>query len=155
MSTLTNTHVLRTPVQHRITVMETPEDEQYLGQTYDCYPNDDGTITVSRIPYERVPFLGMYLVEELTSEGKLNGKFRLLTFQEFQELFQEFGDPSLEYGYRAAGGVNIFFHPLSPSVEGARRGLSLLQERHPLGKFEVVSRPAGSQDDEEWTVVGR
>jgi hypothetical protein len=156
MSILTNNYTLRRPVEHRVTVMETAEDQHYYGRTYDCYPNDDGTITVSRglgHDEERVPFMGMYLVEELTFEGEPNGMFEMLTPEEFNERLQEVGDPGLEYGYRAVGGANIFFHPLNASIGEARRGLSSLQEMHPLGKFEVVSRPAGS--DDEWTVVGR
>lgn len=156
MSILTNSHVRSVPTEHRITVMETPEDQHYYGRTYDNYPNSDGTVTRyigDGYEKERVPFWGMYLVEVLDSKGCPNGRFDLLTPEEFKEQYVELGDPDLEYGYRAVGGANIFFHPLNASIGEVRRGLSSLQDMHPLGKFEVISRPAGS--DDEWTVVGR
>jgi hypothetical protein len=155
MSTLTHTHVRRTPTEHRITVMETPDDQHYYGLTYDNYPNEDGTVTRyigDGYEKERVPFMGMYLVEELDTKGRPNGRFDLLTPEEFKEQFAELGNPGLEYGYRAVGGVNVFHHSLW-QVEEARAGLAGLQQMHPLGNFEVISRPAGS--DDEWTVVGR
>jgi hypothetical protein len=154
MSTLTNSHIRRVPTQHRITVMETPEDQHYYGRTYDNYPDQDGNVKLPTGEYTSVtvPLMGLYLVEELES-GRPSGRFDLLTHEQFKEQYIELGDPGLEYGYRAVGGRNIFFHPMNPSIEEARRGLASLQEMHPLGKFEVLSRPAGSGD--EWTVVGR
>jgi hypothetical protein len=155
MSTLTHTHVRRTPTEHRITVMETPEDQHYYGRTYDNYPNEDGTVTRyigDGYEKERVTFMGMHLIEELDSRGRPNGRFDLLTPDEFNEQFMERGVPGLEYGYRAVGGVNIFHHP-NWDIATAREGVKELEQLHPLGKFEVISRPAGSDDD--WTVVGR
>lgn len=153
MSVLTHTHVRRTPTEHRVTVMETAEDQHYCERTYDCYPNDDGTVTLGKgLDLVYVPFMGMYLVEEL-EDGKPNGSFWLLTSPEYNEQFVELGVPGQEYGYRAVGGVNVFHHPLRCDIGSARQGLAELQQMHPLGKFELVSRAAGSDND--WTVVGR
>lgn len=157
MTTLTHTHIRRVPTKHRITVMETAEDQHYYGRTYDCYPNDDGTITVSRglgHHEERVPFMGMYLVEELTSEGKPNGIFELLTPEEFKEQYVELGDPNLIYGFRSVGGKDINVGP--GTLESARNGVTVFQAKHPLVQFEVVSLPRHTdEDDATWTVVGR
>jgi hypothetical protein len=133
--------------------METPEDQHYYGRTYDNYPNEDGTVTRyvgEGYEKERIPFMGMYLVEELDSKGQPNGRFDLLTVQEFNEQFEELGDPTVEYGVRAVGGSDIERHQ---DVNVARVHLGYLRHKYPLGKFEVISRPAGSDDD--WTVVGR
>ena len=155
MSTLTSTHVRRVPTEHRITVMETPKDQHYYGLTYDNYPDQNGNVELPTGEYTsvKVSLMGLYLIEELDSDGRPNGRFDLLTPEQFREQFQELGDPGLEYGYRAAGGVNVFFHPLRGDIETARTGVDELQRLHPLGTFEVISRPAGS--DDEWTVVGR
>lgn len=155
MSTLTHTHVRRVPTEHRITVMETPEDQQYYGLTYDNYPNSDGTVTRyigDGYEKEHVQFMGMYLVEALDSEGRPDGRFELLTFQEFKEQFVELGDPNLIYGVRSVGGKNV--DVTRGTLESARIGVMFLQARHPLGKFEVVSFPCDT-DGDEWTVVGR
>lgn len=152
MSTLTNTHAHRSPLEHRITVMETPEDQHYYGRTYDNYPDQDGNVELPTGEYTsvKVPLMGLYLVEELDSKGQPNGRFELLTFQEFNEKFEELGDPSLDYGVRAFGGADIERHR---DIQTARIHLSYLRHKYPMGKFEVISRPAGSDDD--WTVVGR
>ena len=157
MSTLTNTHVRRTPTEHRITVMETPEDQHYYGRTYDNYPNEDGTINVyvgDGYERKRVPFMGMYLVEELNDKGRPNGRFDLLTPKEFNEQFVELGDPGLIYGVRALGGSHV--DVTRGTLESARVGVKTMLSRHPLGKFEVVSLPRdGDRADSGWTVVGR
>jgi hypothetical protein len=155
MPILANSHGLRRPVEHRVTVLETPEDRAYLGHMYNSYPNPDGTFSrfaATGYEIERLPFLGLHLVEELDSDGAPNGNHKLLTPEELKEQFHELGAPDLEYGFRALGGANIFFHPLQADIATARSGVDELQLRHPLGKFEVISRPAGSNDD--WTVVG-
>lgn len=154
MSVLTNTHTRRVPTEYRITVMETPEDQHYYGRTYDCYPNNDGTVTIDRglgFDREYVPFMGMYLVEEL-GNGRPNGLFWLLTPDEFKEQYVELGDPNLIYGFRSVGGKDIKVG--SGTLASARNGVMVLQANYPLGKFEVVSLP---KDDGEatWTVVGR
>jgi len=152
MSTLTNTRVRREPTQHRITVMETAEDQHYYGRTYDNYPDQDGNVKLLTGEYTsvKVPLMGLYLIEELNSEGRPSGTFDLITFQQFREQFEELGDRGLEYAVRAAGGADIERHK---DVQTARVHLSYLQYKYPLGKFEVISRPAGS--DDEWSVVGR
>jgi hypothetical protein len=155
MSTLTHTHVRRQPMQHRITVMETPEDQDYYGRRYDNYPDQNGNVKLPTGDHTSVtvPLMGLYLVEELESGVRPNGTFFLLTEQQFIEQFAELGEPGQEYGYRAVGGVNVFHHPLRCDIGSARQGLAELQQMHPLGKFELVARPAGS--DIDWTVVGR
>lgn len=150
MSVLTNTHVRSVPTEYRITVMETPEDEHYYGRTYDCYPNEDGTVAIHRgLDREYVPFVGMYLVEELDN-GRPNGLFWLLTPEEFKEQYAELGKPGMEYGVRSVGGALV--NQLN-DVETARAHVEVVMEKMPLAKLEVVSRPAGSND--EWIVVGR
>lgn len=151
MSTLTNTHVRREPTQHRITVMETPEDQHYYGRTYDDYPDQDGNVKLPTGDYTsvKVPLMGLYLIEELGADGRPSGTFDLLTFEQFREQFEELGDRGLEYGVRAVGGSDIERHS---DIVVARVHLSYLKHKHPLGKFEAISRPAGS--DGEWTVVG-
>ena len=152
MSVLTNNHVRSVPTEYRITVMETPEDEHYYGRTYDCYPNDDGTVTIHRgLDREYVPFMGMYLVEELDN-GRPNGLFWLLTPEEFKEQYVELGDPNLIYGFRSVGGGDIRIGP--GTLASARNGVAVLQTKYPLGKFEVVSLRR-DEGDGTWTVVGR
>jgi hypothetical protein len=158
MSTLTHTHVRRVSTEYRITVMETPEDQQYYGLTYDNYPNSDGTVTRyigDGYEKEHVQFMGMYLVEELDSEGRPNRWFELLTPKEFKEQFVELGDPGLIYGVRSDD-PRLDVSVTTGTLESARIGVQLLLSRNPLGKFEVVSLPRDSDDDSAtWTVVGR
>lgn len=155
MSILTNTHVRREPTQHRITVMETPKDQQYYGLTYDNYPDQDGNVKLPTGEYTsvKVPLMGLYLVEELDSHGLPNGRFDLLTPEQFTEEYVELGDPKLIYGVRALGARNV--EVTRGTLESARIVVRILLSRHPLGKFEVVSLPCDSGDDHEWTVVGR
>jgi hypothetical protein len=155
MSILSQPHVRRTPPQHRVTVMETSEDQHYFSRTYDRYPNENGTITISKgLGYDTVdvPFMGMYLVEELDSKGVPNRTFELLTPEEFQEQYVELGDPNLIYGFRSVGGKDINVGP--GTLESARNGVMVLQAKYPLGQFEVVSLPK-DDGDATWTVVGR
>lgn len=91
MSELTNTHVRREPTQHRITVMETLEDQHYYGRNYDNYPDQDGNVELPTGEYTsvKVPLMGLYLIEELNSDGRPSGPFDLLTFEQFREQFEE------------------------------------------------------------------
>lgn len=155
MSILTNSHVRRVPTEHRITVMETPEDQHHYGRTYDNYPDQDGNVKLPTGEYTsvKVPLMGLYLVEELES-GQPNGRFDLLTPEQFREQYVELGDPNLIYGVRSVGGKDVSV--TTGTVESARIGVMILQSRHPLGKFEVISLPRDTADDtSEWTVVGR
>lgn len=158
MSILSNTHVRREPTQFRITVMETPEDQHYYGITYDNYPDEDGNIKRyvgdDSWEMEKLPLMGMYLVEELGQNGRPNGRFELLTFQEYHEQLVERGDPNLIYGVRSVGGRNV--EVTRGTLESARVGVLLMRSRHPLGSFEVVSLPRDADTgDGTWTVVGR
>lgn len=152
MTTLTNTHTRRRAVEHRITVMETPEDQHYYGRTYDNYPDQDGNVELSTGDYTsvKVPLMGLYLIEELDSKGQPTGTFDLLTFQKLNEQFEELGNPGLDYGVRAVGGSDVERHS---GIGTARIHVGHLRLKRPLGKWEVISRSAGS--DDEWAVVGR
>lgn len=155
MSVLTQTHTRRQPVQHRITLMETSEDEHYYGITYDNYPDQDGNVKLPTGDYTSVtvPLMGLYLVEELES-GRPNGRFDLLTPEQFREQYVELGDPNLIYGVCAVGGKDVTV--TTGTLESARNGVTVLQAKYPLGKFDVVSLPRDAdEDDAHWTVVGR
>lgn len=156
MSTLTNAHVRREPTQHRITVMETLEDQHYYGRNHDNYPDQDGNVKLPTGEYTSVtvPLMGLYLIEELDSSGRPSGPFDLLTHEQFLEQYEEIGDPNLIYGVRALGGRDV--EVTRGTLESARRVVRILLSRHPLGKFEVVSLPCDSDDATTgWTVVGR
>lgn len=152
MSTLSQPHVRREPTQHRVTVMENDVDLHYYGRTYDNYPDQDGNITryVEEDSWEteKLPLIGMYLVEELGPKGRPNGTFWLLTFQEYHEQFKEQGDPNLIYGVRSVGGRDV--EVTSGTLESARTVAQLFKH------LEVVSLPRDTDEDEStWTVVGR
>lgn len=158
MSTLSHTHVRREPAQFRVTLMENGDDQHYYGITYDNYPDKDGNIEryVGEDSWvmEKLPLMGMYLVEELGQNGHPNGRFELLTSQEYNEQFVERGDPNLIYGVRTVGGRDV--EVTRGTLESARIGVQLLSHRLPLGKFEVVSLPRDTDSDDcTWTVVGR
>ncbi|WP_354214582.1 hypothetical protein [Arthrobacter sp. UYCo732] len=151
MATFTNPHVLAHPVQHRITLIESAEDVEYFAGV--CQRSTEGAGNFAAGVSEPGPAFGYYLIEELNADGVPSGQFKLMNADAFAGRFNEVGDPGLEYGYRAVGAPNVFHHPSSPTINDARRGLRNLQGLHPLGNFEIVSRPTGSRD--EWTVAGR
>lgn len=100
MSTLTDKYMRRRPVQHRITVLDTNEDINYFSRTTDNYPDSNGMYRRQRKDYTRddIPLRGSYFIEELDEDGDREGRFEVLTPEEFKEQFTEHEDPYFEYG---------------------------------------------------------
>lgn len=48
MTTLDETYMLKQPVRHRITRLDTPESVHYYGRTYDNCPEPDGPFDLGR-----------------------------------------------------------------------------------------------------------
>lgn len=141
MTTLSETHTLKRPVQHRITRLDTPESVHHYGRTYDNYPGPDGTFELPSHGYVHrfSQPEDTYLVEVLDKEGHLTGEFNLLNGEEFQECLQPYEAPYFEYGIQVISRPrDVVSH--GGSIEYACDALKALPVLIGSGDYGIVRR---------------
>lgn len=142
MTTLDETYMLKHPVRHRITRLDTPEDVHYFGRTYDNHPRPDGTFELPSSDYVRrfSQPEDTYLVEVLDINGQPTREFDLLTGEEFRERLTPHEEPYFEYG--------VWFKPRRNDVvehgtkEAAQAALDALPVLKDSGDYAIVRRLA-------------
>ncbi|ACL42033.1 hypothetical protein Achl_4082 (plasmid) [Pseudarthrobacter chlorophenolicus A6] len=153
MTTLDETYMLKHPVRHRITRLDTPESVHYYGRTYDNYPTPDGTFELpSKEDYVRRFSRpeDTYLVEVLDNDGNPTREFDLLNEEEFRERLTPHEEPHFEYG--------VWFKPRRNDVvehgtlEAAQAALDELPVLKDSGDYAIVSRLA--YEPGNWEEVG-
>lgn len=140
MTTLDETYMLKHPVRHRITRLDTPDSVHYYGRTYDNYPEPDGTFELPSRDYVRrfSQPQDTYLVEVLGENGQPTREFDLLNGEEFRERLTPHEEPYFEYG--------VWFKPRRNDVvehgskEAAQAALDALPVLRDSGDYAIVRR---------------
>lgn len=141
MTTLEETYVLKLPVRHRITRLDTPGSVHYYGRTYDNYPEPDGTFELpSKEDYVRrfSKPEDTYLVEVMDDQGQPTREFDLLNGEEFRGRLTPREEPYFEYG--------IWFKPRRNDVvehgskEAAQQALDNMPVLKDSGEYAIVRR---------------
>ncbi|GAA4035020.1 hypothetical protein GCM10023063_19180 [Arthrobacter methylotrophus] len=141
MSTLTDTFMHRRPVRHRITVLDTDTDIHYFSHTTDNYPDSNGMYRRQRKDYTRdnIVLRGSYFIEELDEDGDREGRFYVLTPEEFREQFTEHEDPYFEYGVQFVPRPrDIVSH--GGDLKNAREALKAMPVLAESGEYAIVRR---------------
>jgi hypothetical protein len=141
MSTLADTFMRRRPVQHRITVLDTDEDIHYFSRTTDNYPDSNGLFHRYRKDYtpDHILLRGSYFIEELDEDGDREGRFDVLTPEEFKEQFTEHEDPYFEYGIQFIPRPrDVVSH--GGNLEHAREALKAMPVLAASGEYGIVRR---------------
>jgi hypothetical protein len=141
MSKLTGTFMYRRPVQHRVTVLDSDTDLRYFSYTTDNHPDSNGMYRRQKKDYTRddIVLRGSYFVEELDEDGDRDGRFYVLTPEEFQEQLTEHENPYFEYGIQyILRPRDIVSH--GGNLEHAREALKAMPVLATSGDYGIVRR---------------
>ncbi|HEX9085899.1 MAG TPA: hypothetical protein VF867_00045 [Arthrobacter sp.] len=150
MTTLPDTYMPNRPAEHRVTVLDTPQDILWYHMDNGPLPDDDGNVRLrDGDDVLTVPLKGLYRVQLVENGIPAAGPGRLLTREQFGSQFSEFAEPYLEYGVKFLPRRNdIVIHG---SLETAKDALDGLPALKGSGDYGIVRRLVHEPGD--WEIL--
>lgn len=150
MTTLPGTYMPHRPAEHRVTVLDTPEELLWFHLDGGILEDADGNVVLARpTGAVTVPLKGLYRVQRLEDGAPVAGPGQLMTKEMFEADFTGFDEPYFEYGVKLLPRRNdVVVHG---SLEAARAALDQLPVLKASGDYAVVRRLV--LDPDNWELV--
>jgi hypothetical protein len=150
MTTLPGTYMPNRPAEHRVTVLDTPEELLWYHLDGGILEDAEGVVTLaSPSGAVRVPLKGLYRIQRLENGVPEAGPGQLMTKEMFASEYSEHAAPYFEFGVKFLPRRNdIVVHGSYEAAVAALDGLPVLKAS---GEYSIARRLVHEPGD--WELV--